>query len=332
MRTSSHVRWALVGLLCLLPAFARSQEDGNFKVQDEEAKTPQRKSPGIFHRPGKASPAEQLTYADALRRDGKLSRAIKEYDNLVHAWHDTPEAVLAQRAQSDLLFERGKFKPAFEAYQYLVDFYAGQFPFEPVIQRQFEIANVVKNQRYARLWILPGVLDPQQALPLFEAIVRNAPNGDLAQESLFNMALIQEDDKEFDKAVELYERIQLRYPDGRYTASATFARARCLYQAARSRGRDEGQIRNAVSAFSTYLRDYPSDPNAASARKYLDELRSILSDMYFSRATYYDNVEKNAKAAVVAYRDFVRTFPMSNLRERAEARIAQLSATTEEKK
>ena len=49
------------------------------------------------------------------------------------------------------------------------------------------------------------------------------------------------------------------------------------------------------------------------------------------RAVYYDTVEKNAKAAVIAYRDFVRTFPMSNLRERAESRIAELSATMEKK-
>jgi outer membrane protein assembly factor BamD (BamD/ComL family) len=330
MRISGYISRILLCLTCLMPMLARSQED-NFADKEDDDAAPKRKAPSFFHKPEAATPAEQLALADGLRREGKTRQAIRQYDSLVHEWHDTPEAVSAQRAQADVLLERGKNKDSFDAYQYMIDFYAGQFPFEPVIEKQFQIANVIKNERHARFWILPGVTDPQLALPLLETVVQNAPTWERSQEALNTIAQIHEQAGDFDKAAEQYERVQLRYPDGRYAATAAFSRARCLYHNAMQRGRDEGQLRTVLSAYASFMHDFPSDENAAAARTRLDEIKERLSQMCFERAMYYDRAEKNDKAAIVAYRDFVRTFPMSPLREQAESRIAELSSKTGKK-
>jgi tetratricopeptide (TPR) repeat protein len=330
-------RVLLLCLLCLAPAAVRGQsQDENFKVEDEEAAGPTRKAPSLFHRPTQKTPEAQLQYADSLRRSGRLRKAMKQYNNLVYAWPNAPEAPKAQRAYADLLLERENYEAAFDQYQYLVTFYAGNFPFDEVLEKQFQIANYVKTARHARFFgLLPGVTDPQQALPLYKKIVQNAPNWTRSQEALFYEALIYEEDKDYDKAIQTYEEIQQRYHGTTYAGSAAFARARCLFEMAHQRLRDEGQVRAAVSAFGTFIHDYPSDPNIGQARKFLDDMKVTLAQMYYDRAVYYDQVQKNAKAAIISYRDLIRTFPvpdvplMSNLCAKASMRIEELEAGKE---
>ena len=312
-------------------AFAASpvllaQEDA-FATEIEHE--PTKKRPSIFRRPAEDSPVLQLAYANRLLEEGNAGKAMEEYRALVHAWHDTPEAAAAQQQYAGLLESKGSYKRAFDEFQYLIDNYSGYFPYEEAIEHQFRIANQVRTVRHGRFFFFSGFTTPESALPLYEKIVENAPNWRRAPEAQFFIAVIHEDGKDYELARAAYEVIQLRYPDSAFVAEASYRRAETLYRMAKSNARDEESGRRALSALAAFIRDYPGDPKVEAAREHLALIKSRLADMYFERAQFYDAVANRPKAAIIAYTDFVKNFPSSDLKAEATDRIEILQQEME---
>jgi outer membrane protein assembly factor BamD (BamD/ComL family) len=332
MRRSLTFLLVAIGLATVCrPAHSSSYDDTAApKLEEKDKNEPtSKKRPGFFHRSEKASPAEQLVYAASLRDRGRLGAAIKQYDALVHTWHDAPEAVKAQLEISRLLVELGKYDRAFDECQYLVEHYAGDFPYEPVIERQFQIANQVRTARHANFLFLPGYATPERALPMYEKIVRNAPKWSRAADAQFAVGMIHQEGKEWEEAIAAYETVCLLYPDSACVAGASYGRAECLYLTANASPRDERSCREALSALAGFIRDYPKDANAGEAGKRLGELKDRLAGMYYDRAVYYDRIARKPASAVIAYKDFLRNFPTSekapDVHERIEALEKQVA-------
>lgn len=321
-----HLYSGVVGLIfaCLLASTLSAQEQ-DFEPR-LDMQPPGRKQPGVFHRPGKETPSEQLKYARALYDDGEIRKAMKQYRALVHQWHDTDDAVLAQEAYAKLLQEKGKYFRAFDEFQYLIDNYSGKFPYKAVIERQFQIANHIRTAKRRVLFILNEYTSPERALPMFEKIVDNAPNWDKAPEAQFCLALIHEQGKDYEEAAKAYEELQSRWPDSDFVNSAGYRRAECLYYIAREKPRDEIKCRSALSAFSAFLRDYPDDNDREKVQQYIKELSDQLADSYYERALFYDRTGRKPEAAFIAYSDFVRNCPASDMIEKAKERIAELES------
>jgi len=303
----------------------------DFEVDSDEKPVSRKKRPSFFRRPAKDTPGEQLAYARALRWEGHLRGALKQFRALVHSFHDAPEAAAAQQAYADLLSQRGRYLLAFHELQYLIDNFAGQFRYTEALEKQFEIANCVRTQRRGKFLFLPGFQDPERALPLFEKIVENAPNWNLTPQSQFFVGAIREETKKYDLAVLAYENVERRYPDSDLCSEAAFRRACCLHRISKSRPRDEVSCQDALAAFACFLRDYPQNSDAERAQINLAELREHRAAMYYERAVFYDRMARRPAAAIIAYTDFLKNCPSSKLTNKAEERIGELKTELEKK-
>jgi len=300
------------------------------KFADQETK-PDRKTPGwFFHCPAMTNATSQFEYANSLLQKGKTKAAMSEYDALVHRWGNAPEAAKAQREYARLLEESGYYKDAFDELQYLITYYGGQFPYDEALDHQFKIANYIMTTPEAR-WFFGGVMAPERALPLFEKIVENGPTWKRSAEAEFNMGMINEETKDYEAASLAYETVERRYRGGDLARDAAFRRGCCLYLAAKQTPRDEKGYRDALSALVIFVRSYPGDNNIETAQKYIDELKESLAAMYYERADFYDRIEKKPEAAIIAYKDLIRSFPASEKAQRANERIEQLKALLEKK-
>ena len=287
----------------------------------------ERKHPGmfhLFHRPARNSAAEQQAYAKSLADAGALRRARKQYNALVHSWPNAPEAVMAQETYARLLEDDHQYLEAFDEYQYLIDHFAGRFVFAPILERQFAIANHAMNRRRGAFLWFHGFSTRDAALPLFEQIVKNAPNWERTPESQFNIGAIHEQNGDHDLAVSAYEKVQFDYADSALAVGAAFRRAFCLYRLAKDAPRDEVSLRQALSALASFLRDYASDANAPMAEQYRDELSDRLAGMYYERAVFYDRLAGRPESALIAYRDFIKRFPISKQAMEAGERVQEL--------
>jgi outer membrane protein assembly factor BamD (BamD/ComL family) len=307
-----------------LPAAPTTQSDADKPDRKAEAqKTPPRKKPSWFHRPAQNTPQKQLEYALRLVSEGRQAAAMKQYLALVCTWHDTPEAAKAQLAYATILEQRGRYVRAFDEFQYLMDHYVGLFPYEDVLSHQFQIANHMMTRRekgsFRDKWS-----SPDEALPMFDKIVQNAPNWQQSPDAQFFQGVINENKKDYDLAIAAYEKVEHRYPSSPLAEDAAFRRAHCLYQMAKASPRDETSCRNALSALAAFRRDHPASSSSASVQALLDELNEHLADSYYQRALYYDRIAKRPRAALIAYSDFLKKFPSSRLAEKAAERVETL--------
>jgi outer membrane protein assembly factor BamD (BamD/ComL family) len=322
---SFFIATSCFAVTCLSGAIAQEDDfDAMLEVK------PDRKQPSFFRRPAEETPAAQFAYASRLRERGAYDKARRQFDALVRTWPGAPEAPEAQFAVAELLEQDGRLRKAFDEYQYLVDYYAGLFPYGDVLARQFSIARQVMSMRHGKLLFLPGFEAPEQALPLLEKVVENGPRWEKAAAAQFLIGTIHEERREYAEAVVAYEKVRHWFGRTPLAADAAYRRAQCLYETARRSPRDEEACRDALSALAGALARYPDHAEADAARALLDELKGNLADMYYRRAVFYDRMKTKPKAALIAYTDFMKKFPWSDKAVEVNGRIEELKAQLEE--
>lgn len=284
-----------------------------------------------FNRPAKKNPTDQLAHADRLFAQGKLKKAGKAYRALAVTWPGSPESVPAQLRYARSLDARGKTEKAFEAYQDLMEANAGGFPYDDVLQRQFEIAQEVMNMRRGRLLLFGGFKAPERAIPLFEDVVKNGPRSPHAPEAQYLVGRANEIAGQLELAVVAYMTAQHRYPDSPFAEKASFGRARALYRLSEESPNDEEALEQAWAAVVLFLNTYPRSEERELASAYRDTLLSRRARVAYDKAQFYDKLARKPAAALQAYRSFVRMFPGSEWVAVAQTRIDQLAATVEMK-
>lgn len=291
---------------------------------DNKQAPAEKKTPSMFARPKKQTPAEQLAYASSLRDAGKKAAAAKQYNALVHKWSDSPEAALAQLEYARLLEAQGDYPSAFEEYEYLIQNYPGGFKYSDVLESEFRIANCIMTTRHKLLGVLPGSPGYSSALPLFEKIVINGPQWSNTPKAQFNIGWIHEQLKDYDLAASAYELVQQNYPRSEVAADAAFQQGCCLYFLALERPHEERSLQQVRTHFQKFLRTYPNHQAVDQATRYLDDAVQRLTGMAYDRAVFYDK-GGHPNAALIAYRDFVNKFPDSTKARAAQIRIEQLA-------
>lgn len=284
----------------------------------------ERKSPGWFGKPKTGSSQEELELAKKLQGEGYAGAAAKRYVSIVRYWGSSLEAPIAQKAYADILYDREDMEDAFREYQYLIKFYAGQFDYDLVLERQMKIANYLMTTPRGSFLFFPGFMDPERALPYFKQILQNGPTWKHAPEVQFNIGLINEEAGEANDAVLAYDAVMKKYRGHGRVPQAAFRKAVCLKRLSERSPRDERSLREALSAVVSFTVTYPLDDNVEQAREYAAGLKDRLELMYFDRAEYYDRISGNDKAALIAYGEFVKQFPASRYAVKAQDRIDEI--------
>lgn len=298
--------------------FAAGESDGTQQMD--------KKTPRFWRRPAQSTPAEQLAYAQAQEAAGKLKSAERHYNVLVHHWHQSDEAPVAQFAYARLLYKRGRYDRAFREFQYMVQYFPGLFDYNEVLDYQLRIANHILGKRWATFGVFRGFESPERALPLFEAIIENAPNWERTPAIRLTIAMVYENAGEHDAAIKAYEAVIQAHPNRPEAQTAAYRQAVCLADLSDKSPRDERRSRDALSALASFLAAYPQSEQREDARQRLDNLKARLEEMYFQRARYYDEIEKRPTAALVSYRDFLKRFPGSDRAPAILERIAVLES------
>jgi outer membrane protein assembly factor BamD (BamD/ComL family) len=284
----------------------------------------ERKEPGWIGSPDTDSSEKELALADSLRASGRLEKAAKRYNIIVRHWGSSCEAPVAQRAYADLLLEMEKMEDAFEQYQYLVKFYAGQFEYDDVLEQQMKIANYLMTTPTSHFLFFIAFAAPEKAIPYYEQILENGPKWKRAPEAQFNIGLISEEIDDLESAILAYDAVVNRFRSHQLAPDAAFRKAVCLMKLWRKTPRNERSLRDALSALASFAAGYPASSDSEEARDLMVNMKESLADMYFARAEFYETVKRNDKAAIIAYTEFIREFPTSKKAVAAQKRIDYL--------
>ncbi|MDD5676597.1 MAG: tetratricopeptide repeat protein [Kiritimatiellae bacterium] len=285
------------------------------------------------YRPAEATPEAQLAWINELKDAGHTIRASKACLALVNAWPESSQAPAAQLTYCRLLEERGKPAKAFNEYQFLVEAYAGFFPYNEVMDRMYAIADAIATQD--RHFLFVKYQAPEEAIPLFEKLIRNGTQWKRAAELQFRIARIYEKTKQYDLAIEAYGTYHQRYSVSPLAEQALFSQGRCCYEYSRENPVALDLRENAVAALQGFLDWYPYSDSAAEARKYLTELQGELAGGLYGQAALYDHTAKftsdkqehsnSLVAARICYERVIDEFPRSAWAEKAHVRIEAIN-------
>lgn len=282
------------------------------------------KEPSWFwHNPKKNTPAEQLAYAAELEHDGQRDKAIEAYDDLVHEWHATPEALTAQLAIARLESAAGHARAAFDADVYLLAYFAGRFELEPILEDATAQADLMVAREANR------TLHFQAGSGLrrnYEKIIHFAPRWRKVPELLLKIAALYAQDGEYASAITVCDRILADWPTYEKLDDVVYAYCdACRKQADKWRN-DTGRLRHLERLLAGAQTFRPGHPDSARFARWQQEVYLLRRNRSYAKATFYDNPNAySVEAALLAYQTFLREFPDAPEAERVRARLAELS-------
>ena len=252
---------------------------------------------------------------------------MKQYVALTIYWPESKEAASAQYHYAKLWDMKGKDYRAFDEYQRLFTHYPGQFPYDEVLNRQFEMATNLMYKKKGKFLFFPGFTAPERAIPMFQCILTNAPQWGKSAETQYLMGRANELSLEYEAAIDDYMTVQNRYPDSPFAESASFQTAYCYYLLSQESPNNEQILDAAWAAMTLFLNYYPSSEKASAATEYRSTLYKERAKMAYDKANYYDKIVKRPDSALIAYEGMVRQFPHSDWTGLAQTRIDALSNT-----
>lgn len=139
-------------------------------------------------------------------------------------------------------------------------------------------------------------------------------------EKIYTEARSAMSDGAWDKAVKLFEKLEARYPYGRYAQQAQLEQAYAYFK--------QGEAASTVSACDRFMKLHPNHPNVDYAY-YLKGLANFNEDLgMFGNWTDQDQSERDPKAArdsFDAFKDLATKFPTSKYTPDAVARMVYLT-------
>jgi outer membrane protein assembly factor BamD len=138
-------------------------------------------------------------------------------------------------------------------------------------------------------------------------------------QKLYTEARQELQDGNYAKAVKLYEKLEARYPYGRYAQQAQIEVAYAYYK--------DNEPASAIAAAERFIKLHPNHPNVDYAY-YIKGLANFNDDLGFlnvvSRQDPSERDPKAAREAFAAFRDLVVRFPDSKYAADSTARMAYL--------
>ncbi|HZW26428.1 MAG TPA: outer membrane protein assembly factor BamD [Gallionella sp.] len=145
------------------------------------------------------------------------------------------------------------------------------------------------------------------------------PTALLSAEQLYDQAKTELNDGNYSTAVTLYEKLQSRYPYGRYAQQALLETAYANYR--------QGETEAAVSASDRFIKQYPNHPHVDYAY-YVKGLANFGGEISLLKSLGgQDPTERDPKAAqesFAAFKDLVTRFPNSKYAPDSKLRMQYL--------
>jgi outer membrane protein assembly factor BamD (BamD/ComL family) len=317
-------------LLCTMVLSAQYQDysqmgktPAELKFIDDPLKIELKEPSWFWHNPEKKTVEDQLAYAMNLEQEGKWKKAVEAYNDLVHEWHATPEALTAQLSIARLNSINGATQEAYDADIYLLAHFAGRFELEPVLRDAVAQADLIATRDLGRTFRHHS----GEALRAnYERIIHFAPRWREVPKLLLKIADIYVHNAEYASAITICDRIIIDWPNfaNLDAVVATYCEA-CRKQADVWRN-DTGRLahlEDLIQGACLYAPDHPMVPQFETWKQ---EIFLLRRDRSYEKACFYDNPKAySIEAAIESYKAFLRTFPDAPQAESVRKRLAELS-------
>lgn len=270
-----------------------------------------------------ANAREHLKYARSLRDRGHLRSARKQFEILTKRWPDSAEAATARQAVADIYFKEGKNQKAFTAYEDLIkEYYTGIKNYDSILDRQYAIAKTEMDRKRMR-WLFGGYRAPERAVPMFESIIKNAPQWKRAPEMQYMIGKAYQKNDDQELAVVAYSTVEYRYPDSPVAEKAAVAKLDSLKDLVKSKPYSVDLREQAQVSAKMFPELYTNSQHLAEVQAFSDELRNLSAKHNYEVGRFYERVPRPPKtdSAAIYYNKVVDQFGGTQYAAKSAARL-----------
>lgn len=158
--------------------------------------------------------------------------------------------------------------------------------------------------------------DFQRSLQLFESISPVYRGTDKDETINYYIAQCNFKNDDYLSASYYFKTFINNFPNSEKQEECRYLTGYCYYMSSPKYTLDQENTKLAIEEFQIYINKYPKGVNIEQCNTYLTELRKKLEKKdFFNSKMYYDM--ENYKAAIVAFKNFLNTFPDTEYREDA---------------
>jgi outer membrane protein assembly factor BamD len=263
---------------------------------------------------------------EQLNRNKKRS-AIRIFKKIAKLYPTTNAAAEARFLHASIRMDREQFVRAHELLQQIIFENPAYEEFDTVIATQFQCATaLMEGARGKLLFVFPGFLKYGEAIKQFEYVVANAPYGDYAPLALMNIALIAQQEKESDLAIDALDRLINYYPQSALAPDAYYHLAKTYSELVSGHEYDQGSTRQAISYYEDLLALFPENENIGTVEANLAEMENLLASSRLELGDFFYLYRNNNTAALTFYNEAITLAPESEAAIEASERIANIEA------
>jgi len=311
-------------ILCILLSLPAAVVHSGSRPPHEETLR-DRRGFHLFGGPSREGPEAQWERVEGYVEANRQRRAIRHAGYLVNTWPDSPRAVDAQRLIGDLHFARQNYVEAFEAYQELVDNYAGEFDYDELITQQLETAYRAQNKDYSGFFGLTTFQQPLKAIPLYEQLLVNAPTHSEAPRIRYEMGRIYLGRRKYMDAVREFQLLVERHPLHPLAEDGLWLTAEAYRKRAERTPTDIQPREGEFQALRQFTLRFPESERIGEAREHLQASTNKLAELRYQQGVFYEEKMRRPRAALRMYESLIQQFPDSEWTGNARERILRLN-------
>ena len=284
---------------------------------------PERREKSWFLHVERETPAEQFAYAKELAENDDFKKACKMCDALVREWPASAEAPQAQLMFAMLLAKSlEEYDEAFEAIEYLLDFYPRECDYLELVNYEYQLVNMMIKEKKTFLGM--SFTSTRVCRQHYESIVRRAPGASYVPEAMLKIADLREQEDQYEEAVQVYATLSSKFPLTPEARAACYLEAKARMWLCRRLSYNRPRCKDTLNYLAMAMKRFPDLDQLDELKTWQSELSQQLSEDAYAQAKFYDTKQRTRHAALTAWERFLKEYPDSPHAEEARARIEAL--------
>ena len=236
-----------------------------------------------------------------------------------------PRASIAKEAAYNrgyYLFNKGKWKDAFEAFSVLKIYHPDFQELDSVIKLQFQCAENLMNQESNKVFGFKSSYSlNEDSIPLFLKYTKLYPHNENAPQALLLSAKVAKANKENEAAIYSLKDLINSYPESPYSAEAYFIIAHIYSEFIKGPEYDLESTREAIRYCEDFIALYPGHKEIGTIEALYERMLNALATNRVLLADYYYFNQRDNVAAIIFYNEAITIAPNSQAAIEAQERL-----------
>lgn len=257
-----------------------------------------------------ATPEDHWKYAESLKENGHTRRARKQFDIFTKRWPEDAKASAAKQTVAEIYFDQGKNKKSFKAYEELIQqYYTNIKDYDSILDRQYTLAEKEMNRKRMR-WLFGGYRAPERAVPMFESIIKNAPQWERAPEMQYMIGQAYQKNDDQEMAVVAYAATEYRYPDSPFAEKAAVSKIESYKELVDSTPYSVDIREQAQLSATLFPELYTNSQQIAEVKDFGVKLHRLDAEHNYEVGRFYERVPRppQTNSAAIYYNKVIKKF------------------------